>query len=203
MANIRFIVSLSRATERGVATGWRKGGTEVVGGDGKRGKGGKGGREQSRRQRFSIDGRLNNSKASCPAIFKRRAPTSACGRNPWSNSASPNKCILLMAGRGRRFYVSNRISASRLSSSTLGTGSSTVPISIFTSQVRLRLVGEKSKVRARTFSCELCVHARIFHVSTLRYSFAGKLPLNRAAEDTKFSRIVRRPFYFPRRASRQ
>lgn len=99
LANIRFIVSARRATEcgntewkRGV--GWESGQTRV----GKEKKK----ENRSRRRRFSIDGRLNNSKASCPAIFKRRAPTCACGRNPWSNSASPNKCILLME-RGDAF----------------------------------------------------------------------------------------------------
>lgn len=75
--------------------------------------------KRGRRRRFSIDGRLNNSKASCPAIFKRRAPTCACGRNPWSNSGSPNKCILLMEREGETLLrLSNRISSSRLSRAT-------------------------------------------------------------------------------------
>lgn len=99
------------ATPRGGGEGV-EGGRES--GHGWEGREGKEGRERSRWRRLSIDGRLNNSKASCPAIFKRRAPTCACGRNPWSNSASPNKCILLMeeregAGGGKRDAFTSRI----------------------------------------------------------------------------------------------
>lgn len=117
-SNIRFIVSArveqpSLATPRG-GEGLKEDEKAVIGWEGREGKEG---RERSRWRRLSIDGRLNNSKASCPAIFKRRAPTCACGRNPWSNSASPNKCILLMEGEEGRetlLRLESYISSSRL-----------------------------------------------------------------------------------------
>lgn len=153
------------------------------------GREGKEGGERSRRRRFSIDGRLNNSKASCPAIFKRRAPTCACGRNPCSNSASPNKCILLMervdAFTSRIVYPALALARHAGNREFLGR------ISIFTTIVCAatgrKIEGKRSQLFPMSYACTL-------RYSTLRYSdgraIKSSLESNRPVFREKLSRII-------------
>lgn len=139
------------------------------------------------RRRLSIDGRLNNSKASCPAIFKRRAPTCACGRNPWSNSASPNKCILLMErrrgggeGGGRRFYVSNPIYPELSPLSPRGIGNSSI-VDIRRSSTDRKIEGKRSsslrRKKKKRFSLPLFrAHTRARLLFSPRYSAVKSWP---------------------------